>query len=195
MFGIGGSEILVILIIALLFLGPDKLPDAAKQISKGIRDLKKHSRVLTQTIENDETIGGALRDIKSALRGDEIAPRAPVKKPVVQNKIEGEAKADGETKSLGDVAAEMINEAAAKAAPMTEAETAAHDLHQAELADAKRSAITLPQTAGEPNADASDLKGTHDASELAAMIKPAPGETVKREEPTPTEEEPKQKHG
>ena len=32
----GGSEILVILVIALLFLGPDKLPDAAKQISKGI---------------------------------------------------------------------------------------------------------------------------------------------------------------
>ena len=41
MFGMGGSEILVILIIALIFLGPDKLPDAAKQISKGIRDLKK----------------------------------------------------------------------------------------------------------------------------------------------------------
>jgi len=92
-FGIGGSEILVILIIALLFLGPDKLPDAAKQISKGIRDLKKHSRILTQTIENDETIGGALRDIKSALRGDEIAPR-PVKKPVLQNKIEGEKVAE-----------------------------------------------------------------------------------------------------
>ena len=74
MFGIGGSEILVILIVALLFLGPDKLPDAAKQISKGIRDLKKQSRVLQQTIENDEHIGGAIRDIKSALRGDERSP-------------------------------------------------------------------------------------------------------------------------
>ena len=72
MFGIGGSEILVILVVALLFLGPDKLPDAAKQISKGIRDLKKQSRVLQQTIENDEHIGGAIRDLKSALRGDEI---------------------------------------------------------------------------------------------------------------------------
>ena len=29
MFGMGGSEILVILIVALIFLGPDKLPDAA----------------------------------------------------------------------------------------------------------------------------------------------------------------------
>jgi sec-independent protein translocase protein TatB len=185
-FGIGGSEILVILIIALLFLGPDKLPDAAKQISKGIRDLKKHSKILTQTIENDETIGGALRDIKSALRGDEIAPRPPVKKPVVQNKIEGE--------KVAELApAEAVETEAKLPTVMTEEETAAHDLQQAELAKPKT--ITLPQTAGEPNADASDLKGTHDASELAAMIKPPPGETVKREEPLPPEEEPKQKHG
>jgi len=71
MFGIGGSEILVILVVALLFLGPDKLPDAAKHISKGIRDLKKQSRALQQTIENDEYIGGAIRDLKSALRGED----------------------------------------------------------------------------------------------------------------------------
>lgn len=66
----GGSEILVILIVALLFLGPDKLPDAAKQISKGIRDLKKQTRILQETVENDEHIGGAIRDLKSALRGE-----------------------------------------------------------------------------------------------------------------------------
>src|SRR5689334_15762981 len=77
MFGIGGSEIIVILIVALLFLGPDKLPDAAKTISKGIRDLKKQSRTLQQTIENDERIGGAIRDIKSALRGEEAPPPRP----------------------------------------------------------------------------------------------------------------------
>src|SRR5882724_11402832 len=80
MFGMGGTEILVILIVALLFLGPDKLPEAAKKISKGIRDIKKQSRVLQQTIEDDEHIGGAIRDLKSALRGDEIPVRPPVRK-------------------------------------------------------------------------------------------------------------------
>jgi sec-independent protein translocase protein TatB len=80
MFGIGGSEIIVILVVALLFLGPDKLPEAAKTISKGIRDLKKQSRALQNQIESDETIGGAIRDLKSALRGDEIAARPPVRK-------------------------------------------------------------------------------------------------------------------
>jgi sec-independent protein translocase protein TatB len=79
-FGIGGSEILVILVVALLFLGPDKLPDAAKTISKGIRDLKKQSRVLQNQIESDEQIGGAIRDLKSALRGDDIPVRPPVRR-------------------------------------------------------------------------------------------------------------------
>lgn len=75
MFGMGGSEIIVILIVALIFLGPDKLPDAAKQLSKGLRDLRKQTRQIQETIENDTQIGGALRDLKSALRGDEL--RAP----------------------------------------------------------------------------------------------------------------------
>ena len=63
MFGMGGSEIIVILVIALIFLGPDKLPDATKQISKGIRDLRRATREIQSTIEADEHIGGALRDI------------------------------------------------------------------------------------------------------------------------------------
>jgi sec-independent protein translocase protein TatB len=88
MFGMGGTEILVILIVALLFLGPDKLPDAAKKISKGIRDIKKQSRALQQTIEDDENIGGALRDLRSALRGEEPPP-AP--KPKVPKQIEAVA--------------------------------------------------------------------------------------------------------
>ncbi len=75
MFGMGGTEILVILVVALIFLGPDKLPEAAKSISKGIRDLRAQTRELTSTIENDSELGGAIREIKSALRGDE--PRRP----------------------------------------------------------------------------------------------------------------------
>ena len=82
MFGMGGTEILVILIVALLFLGPDKLPEAAKQISKGIRDIKKQSRVLQQTIEDDENIGGAIRDLRSALRGEEAPIRPPKPKQI-----------------------------------------------------------------------------------------------------------------
>jgi TatA/E family protein of Tat protein translocase len=41
MFGVGWTEILVILVVALLVLGPSKLPDIAKGLGKGIRDFRK----------------------------------------------------------------------------------------------------------------------------------------------------------
>lgn len=77
MFGLGMGEILVIAIVALLFLGPEKLPGAAKSLSKGIRDLRKHTRDLQRTIEDDTQVGDAIRDLKSALRGDYMDPFTP----------------------------------------------------------------------------------------------------------------------
>ena len=85
------GEIVIILVVALLFLGPTKLPDAAKQIGKAIRELRKHTQNLQETIEQDEHIGGTVRELKSALRGDEIftPPKPKVtpldgEKPVAQ---------------------------------------------------------------------------------------------------------------
>jgi sec-independent protein translocase protein TatB len=41
MFGVGWSEILLILVVALLVLGPTKLPDIAKGLGKGLREFKR----------------------------------------------------------------------------------------------------------------------------------------------------------
>ena len=188
MFGIGGSEILVILVIAMLFLGPDKLPDAAKQISKVVRDLKKQSRVLQQTVENDEHIGGAIRDLKSALRGDEIQPRPPIRKPI--NKIEGDPPTP---EQIASAAIDRAKHEADLAAVPHEGE-----LPPDHAADHAAPKVTLPQLAGE--ADGADLKGTMDASELAALIKPPVGETIGRaqsaaESPVASPDESKLTHG
>ncbi|RMH41542.1 MAG: hypothetical protein D6689_10890, partial [Deltaproteobacteria bacterium] len=75
MFGLGGWEIIIIAIVALLALGPDKLPDTARKLGKGIRDLKRQTRELQATIEQDAQIGEAVRDLKAALRGEDPPPR------------------------------------------------------------------------------------------------------------------------
>ncbi len=41
MFGIGFNEILIILLIALIVIGPKKLPEIAKALGKGYREFRK----------------------------------------------------------------------------------------------------------------------------------------------------------
>ncbi len=43
MFNIGGGELIVILLIALIVLGPQRLPDAARQLGKAMSDLRRLS--------------------------------------------------------------------------------------------------------------------------------------------------------
>ena len=46
MFGMGFTEILIILIIAILFLGPDKLPGTLVDIAKFFRNVKSRIYIL-----------------------------------------------------------------------------------------------------------------------------------------------------
>lgn len=43
MFNIGGGEFLVIALIALIVLGPQRLPEAARQVGKAMGDLRRIS--------------------------------------------------------------------------------------------------------------------------------------------------------
>ena len=159
MFGIGGSEIIVILVVALLFLGPDKLPDAAKKISKGIRDIKKQSRILQQQIENDERIGGAIRDIKSALR-DEPAPaeRPQIRKPVKKKKPAALPAAEGDAKPT-EAAALTLPATAGEANPDVKDETKPEEL--AALIKPASGTIAKSEPAPEPEAAAAEPKQKH----------------------------------
>lgn len=50
MFDIGSGELLLILIAALVFFGPRKLPQLAQSLGKGLREFKKAQREFTDHI-------------------------------------------------------------------------------------------------------------------------------------------------
>ncbi|MDP1784020.1 MAG: Sec-independent protein translocase protein TatB [Sulfuricurvum sp.] len=58
MFGMGIGEILVIIIIAVLFLGPDKLPSTMVEIAKFFRSVKGTINTARATIEDEIKLSG-----------------------------------------------------------------------------------------------------------------------------------------
>ena len=85
MFGIGMPELIVILAIALIVIGPKKLPDLAKSLGRAMREFKKATSEFKETLQIDED----LTDVKKAFDGlnkdikDSISPEksAEFKRP------------------------------------------------------------------------------------------------------------------
>ena len=188
MFGIGGSEILVILIVALLALGPEKLPDAATKISKGIRELRRQTREVQETIENDTELGGAIRDLKSALRGDELRPKVKKALAPVTDAAADAAKTLQDATSIKPPAAPAKVKAEPEAPEAPESKVAEVESNdpveaKADAPEPPKEPRILPPDAGEAHPDAPAPTAEDDA-ELARLIKPATG-TVAHEPPPP----------
>ena len=65
MFGIGMPEMLLILAIALIVIGPKKLPDLAKQLGRAMREFKKATNEFKETMHIDSE----LSEVKNAFNG------------------------------------------------------------------------------------------------------------------------------
>lgn len=66
MFGLSFGELAIIAILALLLLGPDRLPDAARTLAKGLKELRRASDDLKDQIGTEL---GALDDAKRTVTG------------------------------------------------------------------------------------------------------------------------------
>jgi sec-independent protein translocase protein TatB len=58
MFGIGTSELIVILVVALIVLGPKRLPEVARALGKGLAELRRATSGITDELYS----AGALMD-------------------------------------------------------------------------------------------------------------------------------------
>lgn len=62
MFGIGTSELLIILFIILLVFGSKKLPELAQGLGRGIREFKKATNEIQDELDLDKPLDAPLQD-------------------------------------------------------------------------------------------------------------------------------------
>lgn len=82
MFGIGTGELIVIAIIALIALGPERLPTVLRTLGRASREVKKATReIRAQTgideLMHDDVLRDAMRPNAAPAR-----PRAPARSPL-----------------------------------------------------------------------------------------------------------------
>lgn len=79
MFGIGMPELLLIMALALVFIGPKKLPDIARALGKGMREFRNATDDLKRSIDIDAQVippeeQARLKTLHSEKRDKDIDP-------------------------------------------------------------------------------------------------------------------------
>ena len=101
MFGIGLPEMIVIFAVALIVIGPDKLPDLARSLAKGLFELKRTLNEVRGNFSEEEdainTVRDDLRktaeDLRKKVMLEDVPPRQ-LPAPESDAKTEPEAESD-----------------------------------------------------------------------------------------------------
>jgi sec-independent protein translocase protein TatA len=123
LFDIGGGELILILIVALILFGGDKLPELARGLGKGIRDFKDASegvkREITNQIDSFEAKKAAEADDKKAAdeakkreeaAKNEPAPEKPLITPATNAMPLADMSAPAETEPVTNAEQEHLKE-------------------------------------------------------------------------------------
>ncbi len=82
MFNVGGGEIIVVLLLALIVLGPDKLPEAARKAGKFLHEFRRMTSGFQEEVRSAMDIGslsGSPKDnaLDRTEPGPRLTPTAP----------------------------------------------------------------------------------------------------------------------
>ena len=100
MLNIGGGELLVIFLVALVVLGPAKLPEAARQAGKVYREFRKISTGFQREFREAmrDPVGTAVRDVTKEAELPPIeAPPAETGSAAAPSETDGAASAGSES--------------------------------------------------------------------------------------------------
>jgi len=98
MFGIGFPELLLIAVIALVVIGPKRLPDLAKALGRGFAEFRRATDELKQTFEEESRMARAKELRQKLLAEGKIPPPGTLNPyPPETNDIEVAAPARPET--------------------------------------------------------------------------------------------------
>ena len=142
MFGIGGFELFIILIFGFLIFGPDKLPEIAKTVGKGIARFREAQQEVNETINAEKIFDPdnpdePFKDPTVVL--DKLAQKQEEKKAAkAEESKKAEEKAEGEAKqeSFTERKARYERERAARKAAEKEAAEGGEDAKADKSADA-----------------------------------------------------------
>lgn len=75
--GLGSTELIFILVVALIFFGPRKLPQLARTMGKGLAEFRKASDDFKRTWEREVALETARADDNSLLEAEQQATYEP----------------------------------------------------------------------------------------------------------------------
>lgn len=69
MFGIGMPELIIIFVIALIIIGPKKLPDLARALGKGMAEFRKATNEIKANLDIEDEIKGMEEELADSVSG------------------------------------------------------------------------------------------------------------------------------
>ncbi len=78
MFGVGLPELAVIVVVALIVFGPDRLPDYARQAGRMVRQLRQFAQSAQEDLRKE--LGPEFADLQLA----DLDPRAMIRKHILE---------------------------------------------------------------------------------------------------------------